>query len=153
MENPETRLAKIGVCELGVLGLVESGGLFSPPKLCSRLSHPASYKMSEPHVITALRTKRAEVSAYIRELENKVKRHRANLVHIDATIRVFAPDLNPDSIAPKRRYQRSRYFAKGEISRAVLDALRRANVQPIKTGTVVDSLMAAKGFQPDDVAL
>jgi hypothetical protein len=109
--------------------------------------------MSETHVISALRAKRAEVSGYIRDLENKVKRYRANLVHIDATIRVFAPNLNPDSIAPKRRYQRSRYIAKGEISRAVLDALRRANGQPIKTATVVDSLMAAKGFQPDDIAL
>ena len=81
--------------------------------------------MSETHVVSALRAKRAEVSGYIRELENKIKRQRANLVHIDATVRVFAPGLNPDSIAPKRRYQRSRYFAKGEISRAVLDALRQ----------------------------
>src|ERR1019366_8794902 len=82
--------------------------------------------MAETHVISALRAKRAEVSGYIHDLEKKVKRMRANLAHIDATIRVFAPDLNPDSIPPKRRYRRSRYFAKGELSRRCLDMLRVA---------------------------
>jgi hypothetical protein len=109
--------------------------------------------MSEPHVVSALRAKRAEVSGDIRDLENKIKRQRANLVHIDATIRVFAPGLNPDSIAPKRRYQRSRYFAKGEISRSVLDALRKAAGQPIKVSAIVADLVAVKGFQSDDTAL
>jgi hypothetical protein len=44
--------------------------------------------MAETHVISALRAKRAEVSGYIHDLEKKVKRIRANLAHIDATIRV-----------------------------------------------------------------
>ncbi len=47
--------------------------------------------MSETHVVSALRAKRAEVSRYIRELENKIKRQRANLAHIDATNRSNAP--------------------------------------------------------------
>lgn len=46
--------------------------------------------MAETHVISALRAKRAEVSGYIHDLEKKVKRMRANLAHIDATIRVPA---------------------------------------------------------------
>jgi hypothetical protein len=87
--------------------------------------------MSETHVVSALRAKRAEVSGYIRELENKIKRQRANLAHIDATIRIFAPDLNPDSILPKRRYRKSRYFRHGELYRRCLDTLRNADGAPM----------------------
>ena len=108
--------------------------------------------MSEPHVVSALRAKRAEVSGYIRELESKISRQRANLAHIDATIKIFSPTTDPNAILPKRTYRRSRYFAKGEISRAALDALRNANGQPIKASTIVGDLIAAKGFQPDDSA-
>ncbi len=61
--------------------------------------------MAEPHVVTALRAKRAEISGHVRDLERKLARHRANLANIDATIRLFAPDLNPDSIPPKRTYR------------------------------------------------
>jgi hypothetical protein len=47
--------------------------------------------MTEPHVVTALRAKRAEISGHVADLERKLVRHRANLANIDATIRLFAP--------------------------------------------------------------
>src|ERR1700688_896185 len=106
--------------------------------------------MAETHVISALRVKRAEVSGYIHELEKKVKRMRANLAHIDATIRVFAPDLNPDTIPPKRRYMRSRYFAKGELSRRCLDMLRVANGAAVAATEIAKAAMADKGMSADD---
>jgi len=109
--------------------------------------------MSEPHVVSALRAKRAEVSSYIKDLERKIANQRANLAHIDATIKIFSPATDPDAIQPKRTYRRSRYFAKGEISRAIFAALRKANGQPIKASIIVDGLVAAKGFQSDDAAL
>jgi hypothetical protein len=108
--------------------------------------------MAETHVISALRAKRAEVSGYIHDLEKKVKRMRANLAHIDATIRVFAPDLNPDSIPPKRRYRRSRYFAKGELSRRCLDMLRVAAGTPITAPEIAKAAMADKSMGVDDNA-
>lgn len=109
--------------------------------------------MAETHVISALRAKRAEVSGCIHEMEKKVKRMRANLAHIDATIRVFAPDLNPDTIPPKRRYRRSRYFAKGELSRRCLDMLRVATGAPIAAPEIAKAAIADKGMSADDDAL
>jgi hypothetical protein len=106
--------------------------------------------MPETHVISALRAKRAEVSGYIHDMGNKVKRMRANIAHVDATIRVFAPDLNRNSVPPKRRCRRSRYFAKGELSRRCLDMLRAANGLPIATGEIAKAAMADKGMRPDD---
>jgi hypothetical protein len=109
--------------------------------------------MTETHVVSALRTKRAEVSGYIRELENKLKRQRANLVHIDATIRVFAPDLKPESIRPKRLYRRTGYFARNELYRRCLNALREANAAPLAASVIVKGAMADKGLNMEDAAL
>jgi hypothetical protein len=80
--------------------------------------------MAEPHVVTALRAKRAEISGHVHDLERKLARHRASLAAIDTTIRLYAPELNPDSIPPKRTYRRTRYFAKGELSRRVVELHR-----------------------------
>jgi len=49
--------------------------------------------MAEPHVVTALRAKRAEISGHVHDLERKLARHRASLAAIDATIRLYAPEL------------------------------------------------------------
>jgi hypothetical protein len=109
--------------------------------------------MTEPHVVTALRAKRAEISGHVADLERKLARHRANLANIDATIRLFAPGLDPDSIPPKRPYRRTRYFAKGELSRRCLDALRKSDLQPLATAAIARSIMADKGFPVDEGAL
>jgi hypothetical protein len=106
--------------------------------------------MTEPHVVTALRAKRAEISGHVADLERKLGRHRASLANIDATIKLFAPGLDPDSIPPKRTYRRTRYFTKGELSRRVLGILRKTNGQPATTADIVRGVMAEKGFPFDD---
>lgn len=109
--------------------------------------------MAEPHVVSALRAKRAEISGHVHDLERKLARHRASLANIDATIRLYAPELDPDSIPPKRTYRRTRYFAKGELSRRVLDKLRNADGRTITTAVMVQSIMTDKGFATDEGAL
>jgi cell fate (sporulation/competence/biofilm development) regulator YlbF (YheA/YmcA/DUF963 family) len=47
--------------------------------------------MTETHVVSALRAKRAEMSGYIHELEKKIGRLRASLIHIDESLRLFSP--------------------------------------------------------------
>ena len=109
--------------------------------------------MAEPHVVTALRAKRAEISGHVHDLERKLARHRASLAAIDATIRLYAPDLNPDSIPPKRTYRRTRYFAKGELSRRVVDVLRQAAGKPMTTAAIMSAIVADKGFPIGEGAL
>jgi hypothetical protein len=50
--------------------------------------------MTNSHVISALRLKRAEISGHIHDLEKRIARQRANLL--------FSPGTNPDTIPPKR---------------------------------------------------
>lgn len=105
--------------------------------------------MTELHVISALRTKRAEVSGYIRDLENRIRQQRANLTHIDATIRLYAPHIDPEGIEPVRTYRRSRYFIRGELSNRCMDALREA-AGPVSSDAVTVRIMTDKGWNPDD---
>ena len=80
--------------------------------------------MAEPHVVTALRDKRAELSGTIADLEKRIGRHRADLQHVDAVLRLFAPDLEPEAIAPKAVRRSNEWFRPGELARMVLDILR-----------------------------
>jgi|ERR1017187_4086116 hypothetical protein len=82
--------------------------------------------MTETHVVSALRAKRAEISGHIHELEKKIGRLRASLLHIDVSLGLFPIGANPDDILPKRPYWPTRYFAACEFSRRRLDTLREA---------------------------
>ena len=103
-------------------------------------------------MIFALRSKRVEISGYIHDLEMKVKTWRARLAHIDATIKIFSPEIDPGAIPPRRIYRQSGYFKKSEFARLCLDELRKADGQPIATATIVGGIIKAKGL-PDDPAL
>jgi hypothetical protein len=52
--------------------------------------------LAEAHVICALRDKRSELAGTVNRLEQELLERRANLTHLDATMRLFDPDLRPD---------------------------------------------------------
>lgn len=107
--------------------------------------------MGEPHVISALRGKRAEISGEILKLEKELGQRRADLLHLDATLRLFAPDLAPQSIRPKKSQGRkSSWFGHGERSRLVLSVLRTAG-RALTTREITGQLMAAKNLDPADL--
>ncbi len=82
--------------------------------------------MAESHVVSALVNKRAEIAGLISRTERQLGQFRADLVHLDATLRLFAPELEPKAIPAKRIRQPDRWFEQGELPRRVLDAVRRA---------------------------
>jgi hypothetical protein len=63
--------------------------------------------MAEPHVIGALRNKRSELAGMVNQLEQRLVRYRADLTHLDATMRLFDPDIQPEGIRPRRQRARS----------------------------------------------
>jgi hypothetical protein len=81
--------------------------------------------MADPHVIFALREKRALVAGLIEKLERKLEQQRADLTQIDGVLRLFQPDRALGDIKAKRTYARlTRYFARNELSRLCMDVLR-----------------------------
>ena len=108
--------------------------------------------MAESHVMSALANKRAEIAGMIARAQQQLGQFRADLVHLDATIRLFAPAMEPETIPPKRIRQSDLWFEPGGLSRRVLDALRRAGA-PMRAPDLVRAVMIDSGLDPADRAI
>src|ERR1700722_6512032 len=105
--------------------------------------------MAESHVVSALVDKRAELAGQIVRIEQQLGQFRADLVHVDATIRLFAPALEPETIQAKVIRRRDGWFETGEVKRRVLDTLRRSD-QPMAAPGLGRVVMIEKGLDPPD---
>jgi hypothetical protein len=105
--------------------------------------------MSELHVIGALRNKWAELAGTLRQLEQQLERQRANLAHVDATMRLFDPDIRPNDIRPKQSRARNAWFRPGECLRLIYDELRGAT-QPVTTRELAERIMRVKAIPAAD---
>ena len=105
--------------------------------------------MAEPHVVAALKDKRAELSGGIADLEKRIGQHRADLLHVDAVLRLFAPDFEPAAIPPKAVRQPSGWFRPGELARMVLEVLRAAPA-PLSIREITAQMMERRGLDPQD---
>src|SRR3954467_7738832 len=84
--------------------------------------------MAEAHVVAALKDKRAELSGSIADLEKRIGQHRADLLHVDAVLRLFVPEFEPAMIPPRAVRRPNSWFKPGELARLVLEVLRTAPV-------------------------
>ena len=105
--------------------------------------------MAEPLVISLLSAKRSELSGLILDLERTAARHKAELVHLDATLRLFDPDLVPATIRPRGKAHRSTLFATGELTGFILDCCRDATA-PISSRDLTERVMVKKGLDVND---
>jgi hypothetical protein len=106
--------------------------------------------MAEPHVISALRNKHAELAGTIRQLEQQLAQQRSSLTHLDATMRLFDPEIRPSDIRPKQRRTRNVWFRPGECLRLIFDQLREA-AQPLTTRELAERIMRLKAIPAADV--
>src|SRR5271155_2009325 len=107
--------------------------------------------MGESHAVSAPVKKRAGIAGMIALTQQQLGHFRADLAHLDAPIRLFAPAMEPETIPAKRIRQADPLFEHGELSRRVLDALRRADA-PIRAPDLVRSVMIDNGLDPADRA-
>lgn len=108
--------------------------------------------MAEPHVVSALRAKRSELAGLILQREREVDQLRADLMHLDAALRIFAPDVVPGDIPPKAAFpKRSAYFQRGELTRRIFDGLRERG--SVSTGELTAEAMQDKGITRADKAI
>jgi hypothetical protein len=102
--------------------------------------------MAETHVVSALVDKRAEIAGQITRFEQQLGQFRADLTHVDATIRLFAPDLTPDTIPAKVIRRSEGWFASGEVKRT--DVLSDGCSMASKNAAPLCSLLPATVTQP-----
>ncbi len=100
----------------------------------------------------ALRRKRARLAGEIEKAERAIEPLRERLATIDAAIRIFEPDCNPEMIPSVRPLLRGLFFGYRELSRLTLDALREAG-KPIALAGIVEWVIATKGLDAVDARL
>jgi hypothetical protein len=101
--------------------------------------------MTSP-VINALRNKRARIAGEIRAAEGAIAQRREELETLDAVIRMFAPDCNPEMTPPILAGSHGLFFRYRELSRLCVDCLRKAK-GPVRLDQIVDYAIAAKGWK------
>jgi hypothetical protein len=92
--------------------------------------------MAEPHVITALHRKYAEIMGELRKCEGQADKHRASLEHIEATMRLFKPEWTGEGIRPHKLHRSSRWPSRGAGMKAALSVMRDAT-EPLTTRQIV----------------
>lgn len=107
--------------------------------------------MAESTIIHALTDKRAELAGAVSDLERRLQQARADLAHVDATLRLFDPAIKPTTIRPKGAApNRSAHFEVGEIARRCREALRDGDANGVTAAEVAARAMADKGISQDN---
>ena len=105
--------------------------------------------MAELGVIEALREKRSELNGVLSRLEQQLAQHRGSLAHLDATMRLFDPDLLSQDADPAPQRERVSWFRPGECRRLIYDVLRDAP-QPLAMRELAERVTAARGTPAAD---
>ena len=100
------------------------------------------------HVLSGLIKKRAELAGKIEATQIAMRQLVIDLDHVDATIRVFDPDIDLEDVRPKPMPPRHSAF-RGEVARIVLSTLRQSR-RAITTKDLAMQMMAERGLNTAD---
>jgi hypothetical protein len=116
-----------------------------------RLLAAKGSEMENEHVTGGLIRKRAELAGKIEAAQTVVRQLIIDIDALDATIRLFQPDIDLDEIKPKPLPPRHSAF-KGEVSRIVLSILRDAK-GPVSTPDLALHIMEDRSLNTADKRL
>lgn len=100
------------------------------------------------YALEALKRKRAEITGEIARCQASLAKLSDDLEHLDATLRLFAPDFVAESILPKVFTPPKSWSKRGEMSRAVLSILRVAK-GPLTTREIASMIVQQRGLESD----
>lgn len=106
--------------------------------------------MGVSFVISGLVSKRSELAGLIEQHVQEIDRLDALLRHVDATLKLFDPELDLRSLPPKRFREENRIFRQGESSRLALDVLREAD-GPLNTVEIAQRIAAKKNLDDSQI--
>lgn len=108
--------------------------------------------MSEnEHVLSGLLRKRAEIAGELQAAQAAVRQHIIDLDAVDATIRLFSPNIELEDIRPKPLPARHAAY-KGEVSRIIFDTLRERQ-RPMTSEELAQHVMATRDLNSADKGL
>jgi hypothetical protein len=82
-------------------------------------------------------------------MEHQLAQRRSDLMHLDATMQLFDPDLRPGKIHPRQERTRSIWFGRDECLRLIYDELRETP-EPLTTRALAERIMRVKAMPVAD---
>ena len=104
------------------------------------------------YTMVGLTKKRAWVAGEIENTHGKLRQLIADLEAIDATLKVFDPNIQVEAIKPKAFRPPADWAHRGEMSRVVLTILRLAS-EPLTTRDVAYQLLIERALDKHDAKL
>lgn len=99
-------------------------------------------------MIEGLAKKRASVAGEIQRTHEKLRSLAADLEHIDATLRIVAPDMAVEAIKPSVFRPPADWSKRGEMSRGIMSILRTAKA-PMTTREIAERIVLERGMPSD----
>ncbi len=108
--------------------------------------------MADPHVVTALVRKRAELTGDIEHTHERLRQMVLDLENLDATLRLFDPTHQIEAIKPKAFRPPKDWANRGQMTRIVLSILRQA-AEPLTTRDIALELLVTRALDKSDKRL
>ena len=105
--------------------------------------------MAEPHVITALVKRRAELAGDIETTHERLHKMILDLDHLDRTLLMFDPEYRIDAIKPKAFRPPDDWSKRGEMTRLILGILRLAS-EPMSCRDIAVQLIIERALDKED---
>lgn len=106
--------------------------------------------MAESHIVSGLVAKHTELAGIIQFHRTEIERVATDLKHLDATLKLFAPEIDLRTLGSKRAYKSSmggfKRFKSKESHTLVLDQLRDA-AEPLTTAMICTAIIADRGIE------
>lgn len=108
-----------------------------------------SNELGNRYALAALKDKRASLASEIMQTEGKLRYLKEAISHVDATLKLLDPSIEPNAIPNKRVLKRIMLFRSGELGRLILDTLRRGPEPGMKLHEVVSAIITAGGHSQE----
>jgi len=107
--------------------------------------------MAESHIVSGLVAKHSELAGLIKFHRDEMERVAVDLQHLDATLKLFAPEMDLRSLGNRRVRNASfgggfKRFKCKESHTLILDQLRIAK-EPLTTAMICTAIMTDKGIE------
>lgn len=106
--------------------------------------------MDKSHVISALFRKYCHLMGQANRFPDRAAEYHADMVHVEATIRLFRANADLDSLAPIRPRNDTRWCGRGYGVRTTIQILKQAD-RPLSTREIAEEVMRREGLSPDDI--
>ncbi|MBY0519937.1 MAG: hypothetical protein K2P79_05875 [Sphingomonas sp.] len=104
------------------------------------------------YMVEGLAKARAELAGEIERTHERLRKLALDLEHIDATLRIVAPEMAVEAIKPKVFRPPADWAKRGEMSRLVLLILRTAKA-PMTTREIAERMLVERGIPSTTTAL